>query len=178
MHRMFLKLFAIALLLTVAAHGQQPLGDVARQYRDQKEAGQAGTVPAKVITNQDLGEDPDGSPAKPAAQKPARPASRSADDRTAQQAQAEEREAQRWRGPILEHKRKIALLQSQIDQANADIRSTYGSAAIDGPFTRPLVLAQQRVAQKQLQLDDLKRRLEDLQDAARRAGVASQVYDP
>jgi hypothetical protein len=177
MQRTFFKIFAVALLLTLAAYGQQPLGDVARQYREKKDADQTAATP-KVITNQDLGEDPNAPAPPPAAQKPARPAPKTSTDHAAQQAQADEREAQRWRGPILEQKRKIAYLQSQIDQANANIRSTYGSAAVDGPFTRPLVQAQQKVAQMQLQLEDLKRRLEDMQDAARRAGMQSQVYDP
>jgi len=178
MHRKFFKIFALALLLTLAAYGQEPLGDVARQYREKKETDQTSSTPTKVITNQDLGEDSNAPAPPPSAQKPAQTAPKTSADHAAQQAQAQEREAQRWRGPILEQKHKIAYLQSQIDQANANIRSTYGSAAVDGPFTRALVQAQQKVAQMQLQLDDLKRRLEDMQDAARRAGMQSQVYDP
>ena len=180
MHRTVFETFIIALLLSLSAYGQQPLGDVARQYREKKDADQAATAATKVITNQDLGEDPNAPSPPSAGQKPAHPASKTkaSDDRAAQKAQAKEREAQRWKGPILEQKNKITYLQAQIDQANANIRTTYGSAVTDGPFTRPLVQAQQKVAQMQLQLDDMKRRLEDMQDAARRAGVQSQVYDP
>ena len=176
MHRASLKLFATMLSLGLTAYGQQSLGDIARQYREKKETDQTAATPAKVITNQDLGEGPEGMGPQ-AAPKPARQP-RNFDDHTAQQTLAEEREAQHWKGQILTQKRKIASMQAQIDQANANIRSAYGSAAVEGPFTRSMLQAQQHVAQMQLQLDDQKHNLEEMQDAARRAGMHTAVYDP
>ena len=60
MHRASLKLFATMLSLGLTAYGQQSLGDIARQYREKKETDQTAATPAKVITNQDLGEGPEG----------------------------------------------------------------------------------------------------------------------
>ena len=62
MQRMFLRIVAIALLMSAAAYGQS-LGDVARENRENQNAGDASsTAKPKVITNQDLPKDPNANP--------------------------------------------------------------------------------------------------------------------
>jgi hypothetical protein len=61
MQRKFLKIFTVVLLTSLAAYGQS-LADIARQYKEKQDAQQTSGVKPKVITNQDLGEGPDGRP--------------------------------------------------------------------------------------------------------------------
>jgi len=52
---MFWKLFALLLLVTPAAFGQQQsLADIARQYREKRDAEEAAGAAPKVYTNQDI----------------------------------------------------------------------------------------------------------------------------
>src|SRR5271163_4220703 len=61
MQRIFLKLSAVVLLMNLAAYGQS-LADIARQYQEKQDAQQTAAVKPRVITNQDLGEGPEGHP--------------------------------------------------------------------------------------------------------------------
>ena len=61
MQRIFLKTSAVALLMNLTAYGQS-LADVARQYKEKQDAAQTSGAKPKVITNQDLGEGPEGHP--------------------------------------------------------------------------------------------------------------------
>jgi hypothetical protein len=185
---MFVKVLsiALALLMSAAAHGQA-LGDVARENRQKKDAEAASGTQPKVITNANLPKDPSENQG-PSDAEPAAGAAdgsktadhhvadhRLADHRSAQQRLAEQRAAQQWKQQILAQKNKVALLQARLDSINASIQSAGGSAESDRPYSPRQT---QRGAQVQLQLDAEKRKLDQMQEAARHAGMDSAVYDP
>jgi hypothetical protein len=191
LRRMFLNILAIALLVSSAAFGQS-LGDVARENREKQNVGDgpSGAKP-KVITNKDLPKDPnaDLTPnAAPAASAVSTPTSATASSKTAesraterhfaQQRAEEERAAEQWRKHILAQKTKMANLQARIDQLQASIRSANGGVQAEQPFNRYQARQLQQVAQLQQQLNEQKIRFDQMQDAARRAGMHTAVYDP
>jgi hypothetical protein len=55
------KIFAIAVLMSAAAYAQS-LGEVARENKEKQAAADSTAAKPKVITNQDLGEGPEGRP--------------------------------------------------------------------------------------------------------------------
>ena len=69
-------------------------------------------------------------------------------------------------------------MQARIDQLNTSIHSPNGSTQYDGPYTRNQARQLQRVALIQQQLDEQKRKLDQIQEAARHAGMRTAVYDP
>ncbi len=188
MQRMFLKVLAIALalLMSAAAYGQS-LGDVARENRQKKDADAASGTQPKVITNANLPKDPyenqgpsESQPAAGAADGSKAtdrrlPDHRLADHRSAQQRLAEQRAAAQWKKQILAQKNKVALLHARLDSINASIQSAGGSAESDRAYSPRQT---QRGAQVQPQLDREKRKLDQMQEAARHAGMDSAVYDP
>ena len=187
MYRIFLKSFAIALLLNATSFGQcgQPLGDVARANREKQAAQEAaGTLP-RVITNHDLPAEPQEVQEANASQPMTmvsgvnrsfeRPSS---DQRFAEQNLAEQRAGEQWRRRIQSQESRISDLQALIDQMNASMHPAGGSAQHEGPYNRCQARQMQRVAQMQEMLDQQRRRLNMMQEAARRAGMHSSVYDP
>jgi hypothetical protein len=191
MQRIFLRILAIALLTSPVAYGQS-LGDVARENREQKAEDQSAASP-KVITNKDLPKDPDANQQAPQSQPAADAAAsnqaaehrladrRLADRREAYRAQqrmAERRAAEQWKRQILAQKEKVAALQARVDEINASIRASYGTVQYDQPYNLSQARQMRRVAQVQQQLDQQKMRLDQMQEAARRAGMHSAVYDP
>jgi predicted RNase H-like nuclease (RuvC/YqgF family) len=179
MQRKFLKILAIATLMVMsaAAYGQS-LGDVARESREKKAEDTSAAQP-KVITNKDLQKDPDADPEQPKSEEPTNTASnKAADHRSAQQRQAAQRAAEQWKRQILAQKTKIAGLQAQVDQLHASIQSANGSVQSEGPYNRYQLRQLQRAAQIQQQIVEQKRKLEEMQDMARHAGMHTAVYDP
>jgi predicted RNase H-like nuclease (RuvC/YqgF family) len=183
MQRMFLKVFAIALFVNSAAYGQS-LGDIARENREKQSAQDASSAAKpKVITNANLPKDPDANQEPTEAQSGASVSSKAADrhladDRSAQQRLADQRFADQWKRQILAQENKMATLQARIDQLNASIRSAGGSVQYEGPYNRYQARQLRRVAQIQAQLDEQKMKLDQMQEAARRAGMHTAVYDP
>ena len=185
MHRMFKKILAIALFMSAAAYGQS-LGDIARENREkQNAADQSSTPKPKVITNKDLPKDSDPSPASSAtlpgtgADASGKTAENRADDHHfADQRQAEQRAADQWKRQILAQRNKVATLQARIDQIHAAIRAENGNAQFEGPVNsyqaRQLLL----VSQIQQRLNENRRKLEQMQEAAQHAGMNTAVYDP
>jgi predicted RNase H-like nuclease (RuvC/YqgF family) len=177
MQRVFLKISAIALLMNSAAYGQS-LGDVARANREKQNAENTSAAQPRVITNANLPKDPDANQEPAEAQSGTNASSTAADHRSAQQRLAEQRAADQWKRQILAQKNKMATLQARIDQLNASIRSAGGSVQYEGPYNRYQARQLQRVAQIQLQLDEQKMKLDQMQEAARHAGMHTVVYDP
>lgn len=195
MKEMFWRILAIALLMNWGAFGQS-LGDIARQNRDKQNADDASSpAKPKVITNADLPKDPDGNQGPREVQSGASAATssqatdrgsgdrgsgdhRSAAHRAAKQRLAEQREADQWKRQILAQKNKIATLQARMEQLNSSIRSEYGTVQYETPSNSYQARQLQRVAQIQQQLDEQKRELAKMQEAARRAGMHTPVYDP
>jgi hypothetical protein len=183
MQRTFLKILAIALLTSLTAYGQS-LGDIARENRDKQAADEASGVKPVVITNKDLPATPampehdDSTPMTGVSGNGkafSRPLS---DQRQAQQDSAGQRIGEQWRGRIEAQQSRIANLQARIDQLNAAIHATGGTVQYDQPYSRGEAMALQRVAQLQYQLEEQKRKLYAMQDAARHSGMHTSIYDP
>ncbi|MGA7558727.1 MAG: hypothetical protein WBW01_06475 [Terriglobales bacterium] len=188
MHRMFWKMLAIALLMSAAAYGQS-LGDIARENREKQNASdQSSTPKPKVITNKDLPKDPNPEPSVTTPGTSAEASNKAAENRAddhhfadhhfAEQRQAEQRAAGQWKRQIAAQRNKVATLQARIDQIHAAIRAENGSAQFEGPVNsyqaRQLLL----VSQIQQRLNENRRKLEQMQEAARHAGLHTPVYDP
>jgi len=195
MQRTFLRILAVALLTNVAAYGQSSggqvqgtqtpgsksasgpsLGEVARQLREKQNSEESTAAHSKVITNQDLGEGPEGRPDLRQAPRAVNFERGSTEygGRPGQQRMGDER-AEQWRSRILDQKSRVTSLQARIDQINAAMHS---GAQFEGPGNRYQARQMEHVAQMQMQLDEQRRKLEEMQEAARRAGMHTAVYDP
>jgi hypothetical protein len=186
MQRLFLRVSLMAVLMGSMAYGQGPssspssssqqassqsLADVARANREKQ--GAAAKAPV-VITTDDLVARP-----APSLRADARPmvSSKAIRPVAAEQRPVDQRAAEQWKKQILAQKDKMAGLQAQIDQLNATIHPA-GTAQFEGPGNRYQNQQGQKVAEIQLQLDAQKRKLTEMQEDARHAGMQSAVYDP
>jgi len=180
MDRVVSKGWIVALMLTAGLFAQSQsgdsLGDVARANRAKQQAQDGTGAAPKVITNQDLPVDSsasseeDPAPAKrtvPSAKK----TDRNADQRQNNRLIAEQRVSEQWKARIQEQENQIADLQVRVDRVNASIRNAVGTADYDTPASRTHAIQLERLANLQQQLDQQKRKLEQMQDAARRAGA-------
>lgn len=181
---------AVAWLMGALALGQS-LGDVARENREKQNAEDAPASKPKVITNKDLPKDPDGdvtpgaaaaahvAPSAPANTAAISSALNRAEERHyAQQRAGEQRAAEQWKRQILAQKTKMANLQARIDQVQASIRAANGEVQAEQPFNHYQARQVQQVALMQQQLNEQRIKLDQMQDAARRAGMHTAVYDP
>ena len=181
MPRTFPSILTIGLLMTVpvmsrTAHGQS-LADIARENQEKKAAQDPSGVKPKVITNQDLGEGPEGRPDLSVAQPTRAWANNRAADYRGGPGMADQRASEQWKRQILDQKARIASLQARIDRINASLHPG-GSAQYSGPYTRAQALQIERVDELQRLLDEQQRRLGTMQESARRAGKHTEVYDP
>jgi hypothetical protein len=176
--KLILVLMAAAYLFASTAIGQDSpsLGDLARQQRQQKE--QSKTAPgkdakaSKVITNEEIPERA-GSAQAPAAGSEESRSSMPASSNGAKQS------AEHAKSQILVQKNQIASLQSQVDEINESIRFAPANCVENCVgWNERQREKQQRVERMQAQLEEEKRRLEDMQDSARKQGFGSSVYDP
>lgn len=169
-HKVLLVL-VIALGVNIA-HGQS-LGDIARANREkQGTATPAANQPA-VITSDDLEAGSDGK----GSQHPAAKVSKVAAHARAEQDAIDPRAAAQWKKQIIAQEDKIATLQGKIDEINAALHPA-GSAQFNGPYNKYQTTQMQRLADVQLQMDEQKKKLAEMQEEARRAGMHTTVYDP
>jgi hypothetical protein len=165
------RILAISVLLVVAsaAFGQS-LGDVARQTRQKEKA--RGKAAKKVVTNEDLPESPDLSPGEHETVGKYQAVS-APHERTATES------ADQWKSSILEQKNRIASMQAQVDKLNGSIRFVEANAYVNGAqYNQYQLKKQQQVSNLQTQIAEQKKKLEGMQDAAKKAGMGSAVYDP
>jgi hypothetical protein len=187
MQLQLLKVSAMAVLMGASmAYGQSSsssvtspssstsLADAARANREKQGAAKESVKVPVVITTDDL-------VAQPAAslRADARPmvGSKAVRQVAAEERPVDERAAAQWKKQILAEKDKMASLQARIDQLNATIHPA-GTAQFEGPGNRYQTQQQQKVAEIQLQLEAQKRKLTEMQEEARRAGMHTAVYDP
>jgi predicted RNase H-like nuclease (RuvC/YqgF family) len=174
-----LVITAAVCLFAGGARGQDStspsLGDLARQQRQQKE--QSKTAPgkdakaSKVITNEEIPEH--AGTAAPAGSSPAGQSS------TPESSAGTKQQAEHAKSQILAQKSQIATLQGQVDELNESVRFAPANCAENCVgWNERQREKQQRVERMQSQLEEEKRRLEDLQDSARKQGFGSSVYDP
>lgn len=169
----------VGLLLNAAAIAQSQSGDsladVARANHARLQAQEAtGTTP-KVITNQDLPSDPPGVPESSDSMTMVSGVKKSLDRYSEQRANqrllAEQRAGALWKARIEDQEARIADLQARIDRVNESMHAAVGTAQYDTPVSRYQTIQTERLARMQEMLDQQKRRLAMMQDAARRAGM-------
>ena len=169
----------------LAAFGQS-LGDIARESREKK-AADSSTTPPKVITNANLPKDPeaDESSTKDEDETPAAKTSADAESSrsAARQRAAEQRAAQQWKRRIIAQQNTVANLRMRVDRLKASIYFMNPSAGDSinyeaYGYNRYQARQLERLAQLQEQLAQQRAKLEDMQEAARKAGMHSVIYDP
>jgi predicted RNase H-like nuclease (RuvC/YqgF family) len=155
------------ILLSATGYGQS-LGDVAREQRLKEQAKTSQTTP-KVITNEDLGESPDGSPKDSTEEtKQNDPHPKPLGSKTAEQ----------WKAEIATLKAAIANLQSRINKVNSSVRFSQTSHTWNAvKYNEHQEQKLDQVQQMQSQLAEEQKRLEELQESVRREGFGSSVYD-
>jgi hypothetical protein len=172
-------LFLSAVLSTVAlaqSQSGESLGDVARANRANLQSQQTSGATPKVITNQDL---PAGSTEVPqtvdanamTTVSGVQKTNHAGDQRLSNRLQSEQRVGAEWRARIQAQEDRIADLQARIDHVSASIHSAVGTAEYDTPANRYQAVQSERLAMMQDMLDQQKRKLAVMQDAARHAGM-------
>jgi len=168
----------VCLVAGTMAKGQDSpsLGDLARQQRQQKE--QSKTAPgkdakaSKVVTNEEIPERA-GPATTPAAGGQASQNSMPSPSKGAKEP------PEHVKSQILAQKKQIATLQSQVDELNESIRFAPPNCVENCVgWSERQREKQQRAERMQTQLEEEKRRLEDMQDSARKQGYSSSIYDP
>jgi hypothetical protein len=173
-------LFAAALWLVIAtanacAQDEPSLGDLARQQHQQKEksktASSKDASSPQVITNEQISGHASVASRPVAAGGEKTPPADSTD--TAKQP------AEYWKSKIQDQKSQAASLQSQVDALRESIRFAPGNCVANCvQWNEHQKEKQQQVERMQAQLEDQKKRLEEMQDSARKQGYGSAVYDP
>jgi len=87
--------------------------------------------------------------------------------------------AKQWKAVIEQMKNNIAALQESIGQASASIQYAGGNCVVNCvEWNTRQKQKQDQVEQMKQQMEQLQKSLEDMQDAARKQGFGSSVYDP
>jgi hypothetical protein len=163
------KILLIVLLAAVASYGQS-LGDVARQTRQKEKA--KGAAKKKVLTNEDLPANTDANPGPQETEGKPQPISSHAIPSGGQS-------ADRWKGQILAQKNAIAAMKAQMDKLNDSVRFVEANAYYNGvQYNEHQAKKQQQVEQMRTQIAEQQKQLEAMQEAAKKAGMGSAVYDP
>jgi uncharacterized protein (DUF342 family) len=170
---MRLKLKAVFLVTSLLMFGlamsyAQSLGDVAREQRQKKQNQNPQNAP-KVITNEDLPahatEDPQVAAPDHHADVPSHPLG--------------SKSAEQWKAEIADQRNTVEQLQSQIDKLNASIHFAPGNCVYHcAEYNESQLKKQDQVAAMQKQLEEEKKKLGDLQEAARQEGFGNSVYEP
>jgi hypothetical protein len=178
--RLIAPLSLAMILIASAVFGQdgQTLGDAAREAKQQKEA-QAVQVNGKdtaaktpkLITNDEI----------PAASfQPVAKVSRTDEGHFPGPAQDERKiPAAQWKSQILGQKNRISNLQSQIDQVSESIRFAPARCVSNcAQRNERQLVKMQKVETMKADLVDEQKKLQDMQEQARKQGYGSSVYEP
>jgi predicted RNase H-like nuclease (RuvC/YqgF family) len=172
--KLVLIVWATIFLFATTAHGQDPpsLGDLARQQRQQKEAEQTKSA-SRVVTDEEI---PEHTGPEPTVTSDHREHGTS----IAASSNGTKQSAERWKSQIQAQKAQIASLQAQLDKVNQSIRFAPHECA--GPrcvqWNERQREKQQRVERMQTQIQEQKKRLEEMQESARKQGYGNSVYEP
>lgn len=163
-----LGLAGLLIWVSSAGYGQS-LGDVAREQRQKQQAKDTKTA-AKVITNEDLPEHPDSSASAAGSEgKPEQSSSQTLGAKSPEQ----------WRSDIAAQKKSVEALQSQIDKLNSSVHFVEANRYWNGvQHNERQIQKQDEVQRMQAQLDEQKKKLDDIEEAARKAGYGNAVYEP
>jgi seryl-tRNA synthetase len=146
----------------------QSLGDVARQQREN--IAKHGQNSRKTITNDDIpshAEDNNGKSTETGSASETRSAADLA------------KAGEQWKEKIKAQKEMIAAAETEIDRAKSSIHFVEVNRYVNGfEYNQQQLKRQQQVEMMQKRLDQEKKKLEDMQEAARKAGFGNTVYDP
>jgi chromosome segregation ATPase len=147
----------------------QSLGDVARQQRQKQNDKPAGSH--KVITDEDMPTHPADADTDKVSDKAA---SEHPDAPINTETNSEELKAR-----CVEIKQAIKDYQAQLDQLRASTKFVEANRYVNGVQYNQHQLAKQQEADRmEKRLEQMKAKLADLQERARKAGFGSSVYDP
>jgi hypothetical protein len=169
-HRSFSIILPL-LLLTTSCHSQS-LGERARQLQEQKK--KTGSSPARAVTNDDLSPSPAPSPApQPDAKtNQAKPGS-------AKTLGYESFTPETWQRSIAAQKQWVAFLQKELDKLKIPPPPQFDAKNIATDLeTRRYWEEREMQQQHALQLAEQQKKLKELQDEARKAGMPPAIYDP
>ena len=179
--RSLLLVSAAAGLFTVLSNGQDApsMADVARQARQQKQSkdAQAKGAPAtktpKVITNEEIPEHPESADDSVAPEEGHGELASPATSDGAKQS------AEQWKAQIRAQKDLVNSMQSSIQKVSDSIQFAPGNCVAGCvQWNEHQKQKQQEVERARSQLESQKKRLESMQESARRQGYGSAVYDP
>jgi len=167
-------------LLSFPAYGQDggSLGDAARSARVQKEKDASGhESPApkavRVLTDDEAPQQTQDPAPASASSNQGRPASNATHASTSPKQSAEQ-----WKSEILAQKDGISAMQSQIDKLNASIHFIAANCTGCAEWNERQLQKRKDVERARAQLEEQKKRLAEMQEAARQQGYGSSVYDP
>jgi chaperonin cofactor prefoldin len=83
-----------------------------------------------------------------------------------------------WKAQAQQLKNSMASLQRRIDVLNGSLHAALTSSDDQPVWNLREKEKERQLAELQAQMSDLQRRFEDMQEAARRQGYGSSVYDP
>jgi hypothetical protein len=169
-------LFLALWLAACLAHGQDSpsLGDLARQQRQQKAADAKDGKTPKVITNEQLPE----HAAKPASQATTDQDSTENGEKD-DSSPKDKAQGEHLREQILAEKNQVGSLQKELDDLNESIRFAPANCVSNcAEWNQRQREKQEHVEQMKGQLEEEKKRLEDMQESARKQGFGSSVYEP
>jgi hypothetical protein len=147
----------------------QSLGEVAREERQKREAKKALGTP-KVITNEDLPEHPNSDDSAATSQ---------ASSEIAPSRPMGSKPAEQWKAEIAAQRKALDALQSQIDRLNSSIHFAPGTCVRNcAQWNEQQIQKQDQVQHRQAELEQQKKKLEDMQEAARKEGYGNAVYEP
>jgi len=195
--RTFLALlFTLCFLCCLFALAQDDasLGDAARLARQQKQQ-QKGAQTKDAQTKDGQNKDRSGKDAQPRTQKvisndeipehsPTAAATASADQPqgisySGPPSGGWKMSPEQWKSQILAQKNMIASIQSEVEKLNDSIHFAPANCVANCvQWNQRQREKQQEVERMQAQLEDQKKRLEDMQESARKQGYGSAVYDP
>lgn len=178
---LFLAVVISPFARTVRGQDAPSLGDLARQQRQQKEQSKAApgkdakASKTKVITNEEMPSHPGATSAEAGAGE-GRTSAAPLDQVSASEAQ---QSAQQWKSQIQAQKSQVDSLQRQIDELNDSIRFAPANCVANCVQWNARQREKQQQAERmQAQLEEEKKRLDDMEESARRRGFGSSVYEP
>jgi hypothetical protein len=175
---MFLLLATVLCVPALFAYGQDApsLADLARQKRAQKQQdGKEAHTPTKSVNDDENPNSAGGSAPPSTAAGGQRPPS----NEPTPASKSAKLPAEQWKSQILAQKNQISTLQSQIDKLNDSIHFAPANC-VSGcvQWNERQKEKQQEVDRARTQLEDQKKRLQDMQNSARQQGYGNSVYDP
>lgn len=87
--------------------------------------------------------------------------------------------AEQWKAEITAQKHSVANLQNQIDKLNSSIHFAPGNCVENCvQYNERQVRKQEDVQRMQAELEEQKKKLDDMQEGARKQGYGNSVYEP